>query len=356
MSAGLVFLNRAAASMGRLAGCPLNPAYVAACRWFHCGMIDRTRTLAIGLPYVTLDPLPRGRDGRGFETIADAVGESILRESLTTGRRIQVLWSGGIDSTVALIALTKAAFSSALRSRIEVVCSAHSIREYPAFFADHVTGTFSTLVTTRAIGDTLDHRNLIITGEHGDQLFGSVKLEPLVRNGTAGLPYRKVLPKVLAEEIGSEAVAHALTEYLAPQVARAPVPIRTVFDYIWWVNFSLKWQHVSLRIPVFRRRHCWATYLALRHFFRYDGFQRWALEHRALREIKEWRRYKEPAKRYIYSFTNDAVYYENKTKEPSLKNVLVETGTERPIRFRVHAWLGQPPRFRRAPAKAPAAA
>jgi hypothetical protein len=97
-----------------------------------------------------------------------------------------VLWSGGIDSTVALISLTKAASSSVLRSRIEVVCSAHSIREYPGFFADHITGTFSTLVTTRAIGETLDHRGLIVTGEHGDQLFGSVKLESLVR--TAGAP------------------------------------------------------------------------------------------------------------------------------------------------------------------------
>ena len=45
-----------------------------------------------------------------------------------------------------------------------------------------------------------------------------------------------------------------LQAYLAPQLAKAPFPIVTLFDFLWWINYSLKWQHVSLRLL-----HCHET-------------------------------------------------------------------------------------------------
>jgi len=343
----LLFLNRAAAR-DTLAGRSLNPGYVAACRWFHCGLIDRTYTLTTGIPYYVLDHVPvlePGGTARDFDSIADSTGENIVRESLRSRRLIQVLWSGGIDSTAAVVSLSKAAYNTALRSRIQIVCSTHSLEEYPAFFANHIAGTFSSLINTLPIGEALDDSKLIVTGEHGDQLFGSVKLEPLVNAGDASLPYRTAIHGILTEQCRSEVRALAIARYLEPQIHAAPVPIETVFDYFWWVNFSLKWQHVSLRLPVFRYRRFWATYSALRHFFRGARFQRWALESKPLRRIKDWHEYKEPAKRYIYAFTKDGNYYQQKTKEPSLQNVLVDRSSRRTRRYRVHWFLGQKPRY-----------
>jgi hypothetical protein len=300
------------------------------------------------VPYAVLDPLPRaGGDSPPFDAIADATGETILRESVSTGRCIQVLWSGGIDSTVALIALSKSATTHALRARIRVICSVHSVREYPWFFSNHVAGVFPVSMVTQPIGEALDDTCLIVTGEHGDQLFGSVKLESLVDTGDAALPYRSFVQPILARQFGNEERAAVITDYLAPQIEQCPTPLETVFDYLWWVNFSLKWQHVSLRIPVFRGRRPWRTYFALRHFFRRAPFQRWALRHPEIRRIENWRQYKLPAKEYIYAFTKDADYYENKVKEPSLKHVLVDSRDGDPPAYRIHWYLGQRPQFTR---------
>jgi hypothetical protein len=321
----------------------LKPAYVRACRWFRSGLIDRTNSLRIGLPYFSLDPIPRIREVGTFASIADVTGEQILRESLNTERQIQVLWSGGIDSTVAVISLSKAAFSSSLRSRIQIVCSAHSIQEYRDFFLEHVAGKFSSVVTTGPIGNMLDDAKLIVTGEHGDQLFGSVKLQSLVNDGSACRPYRTTLNELVAKDCGSPSIASEILGFLAPQIDRAPINIETVFDYFWWVNFSLKWQHVTLRLAVFRGTRFWSTYLALRHFFRGRAFQCWALTNPDERKLSHWSAYKLPAKKYILDFTGDHTYFQLKTKEPSLQNVLFDHELQGKRRIRVFWCLGDKP-------------
>jgi hypothetical protein len=342
----VLFLNRHAATRGWLLNRPLRRDYITACRWFHSGLIDRTKTLDIGVPYWSLDPIPRIREVGTFSEIADATGEDILRESMARNRNIQVLWSGGIDSTVALISLSKAAFNCALRTRIQVVCSAHSIQEYPEFFHRHISGRFSCLVTTQPIGMVLDDSKLIVTGEHGDQLFGSVKLKNLVENGLALRPHRSSMAELLVADCGSAEAAERMLRYLEPQIEAAPVSIDTVFDYFWWVNFSLKWQHVALRLAVFRSTRVWPTYFALRHFFRGKAFQRWALTNSKLRKLREWSLYKSPAKAFIFAFTGDKAYYKSKAKEPSLQNVLVDRGQRGRQRVRVSWCFGKKPRFR----------
>ncbi len=88
-----------------------------------------------------------------------------------------------------------------------------------------------------------------------------------------------------------------------------------------WLNFSLKWQSVSLRIPA-RTPHARGPLeqLALtEHFFRTDDFQRWAMQHRDVgMRVGDWSRYKWPLKTFIHAFDNDASYLKEKLKVPSL--------------------------------------
>ena len=62
-----------------------------------------------------------------------------------------------------------------------------------------------------------------------------------------------------------------------------------------------------------------------RHFFRGTEFQNWSLNHpRDRAAVADWREYKQVAKQYIYEFTGDDEYRSSKTKEPSLKSVMVQ--------------------------------
>ena len=64
----------------------------------------------------------------------------------------------------------------------------------------------------------------------------------------------------------------------------------TLFDYFWWLNFSLKWQQVTLRLPALRD-DAPQIYDSLRHFFRSGRFQQWSLAHPEIRLPATWVEY-----------------------------------------------------------------
>jgi hypothetical protein len=133
-----------------------------------------------------------------------------------------------------------------------------------------------------------------------------------------------VLDAILLERLRNPASAVLVRRYLAPVVEAAPVPIRTVFDYMWWLNYALKWQSVTLRLVASRGEDAPAVYRSLRHFFRDERFQQWALATTPGTPTAEWRRYKDVAKQYILDYTADSAYFIHKEKQDSLRNVMVE--------------------------------
>lgn len=328
----LIYLNARQAESGRAGRVVLPRDYVLACRFFRCGIMDRTRSLDQGFDYVTLDPIPPPDGGASFAELCDRTGAELVEEALDAGRRLRLLWSGGIDSTTALIAVMKAAEERGCREIVRVLVSFSSVQENPVFFRQHLYGRYSIEPVSHPVSEFLDAAALNVTGEHGDQLFGSQFLEPYVRRGLASEPYREILPFVLLERLRNPVSARRVGHYLEPVIAAAPVPIRTLFDYMWWLNFSLKWQDVTLRLTALRGERAHEVYGSLRHFFRSPAFQAWSLANPAIREVATWARYKEPAKRYILEFTGDEDYYRTKEKEDSLRNVLLDPQGEQAVR------------------------
>jgi hypothetical protein len=233
-----------------------------------------------------------------------------------------MLWSGGIDSTAALIGLIRAARRQDVTGQIQVLLSAHSVDEHPRFFLDHIHEQLAVSLVSHPVSVQLDPDALNVTGEHGDQLFGSHLLEGYVRRGVANLPYREMLPFVLLERMKGVRSARRVERYLAPFIDAAPVRIETLFDYFWWCNFALKWQEVTLRLTAFRSDDAGPTYASLRHFFRDASFQQWAMANTPGRAVPVWHHYKDDAKRYIRDFTADDAYYRHKEKEDSLRHVM----------------------------------
>jgi hypothetical protein len=208
-----------------------------------------------------------------------------------------------------------------------VLLSLDSVQENPGFFLRWIRGRYQVQSVTHPISASLDPAVVNVTGEHGDQLFGSHLLAPYVRCGLGQEDYRDALPLVLLDRLRNPRSAYRVHRYLKPTIAAAPVPIQTLFDCMWWLNFALKWQEVTLRLPVFRGDEARAVHDALRHFFRDERFQAWSLANAQIRRAPVWARYKEEAKRYILDFTGDHGYYRTKEKVDSLKNVMVDPGS-----------------------------
>ncbi|MCC6792989.1 MAG: hypothetical protein IT336_14975 [Thermomicrobiales bacterium] len=329
----VLFLNARQAESGAIDGMTLPHDYVLACRFLHCSIIDRTRTLDPGFPYAVLDAMPEpGADGATFAELCDAIGAEIVAEARRTGRNIALLWSGGIDSTCALIAVTKAATDQGCLDRVRVLLSMSSIHEYPGFFLRHIDGRLSVQAVTHPIAEFLDPALLNVTGEHGDQLFGSHLLRSYVRRGVAHYDAREILPLVLLERLRDPRAARQVGRYLAPVIAAAPVPLRSLFDCIWWFNVALKWQEVTLRMAVHRGAETKAVVESFRHFFRDERFQRWALANTPGRPVPTWTSYKQVAKQYIRDATGDEAYYQTKEKEDSLRNVFADPAGASPVR------------------------
>ena len=333
----VIFLNSHRAKSGLLNGKRLPPAYVLACKFFDCGIIDRTHSLDVGFPYEVLDEIPDHtvRADATFAEVCDATAQALIAEATEQDQRLQVLWSGGIDSTAALVALLNH-LGEAERDRLEVVLSMDSINEYPTFFRRFILKQVPFKVIQPPITDHFDDTALIVTGEHGDQLFGSDKLLPLITNQLAYEDYATVLPIYLTHKFGNSQKVDTLMDYLPPLIQACPHPITTTFDLFWWLNFTIKWQQVSLRMPVFSfRENVQPLYHRFRHFFRHEDFQRWSLnnyEHRAAASLAE---YKQPAKEYIFQYTHDEEFLQQKSKEPSLKNVLINRRKQGNERYRV---------------------
>ncbi len=213
-----------------------------------------------------------------------------------------------------------------------------SLTEYPRFYRDHILGKLQTRPLSIPVGDALSADVVTVTGEHGDQLFGSDHLASIVRAGLGHLPYRDVVPYYVTTKLKRPDDVAAVMEYLEPQIASAPVEIITTFDYLWWCNFSLKWSQVSLRIPAFRGGNIAALYQTTRHFFADPQFQSWSLSNPQVRLTSDWRSYKLEAKKVILEATGDLDYFATKEKEASLKHVLVDRSRQGADRYRVHVY------------------
>ena len=122
------------------------------------------------------------------------------------------------------------------------------VLEYPEFYLRFIDGRFPVESVWPPMAQALHPGALNVTGEHGDQLFGSQLLAPYVRRGVAHEPYRDLLPLVMLERLRNPVDAWRVGRYLQPVLDAAPAPMVSLFDALWWLNFSLKWQDVSLRM------------------------------------------------------------------------------------------------------------
>jgi hypothetical protein len=294
--------------------------------------IDRTGTVTIPIRSVSLFQIPEFRSfTKSYEEVCDDRAREILSSAEKLGVRIYVLYSGGIDSTCLLVSLLKQA-TPQQKKNIVVLLSHESISENPRFYDEHIRGKLrvdSSIMFVNLLGGD----DMLLSAELNDQILGSdVVAQLIVQYGPSAVHRsydRGQLIALFAATLNGDTAAAGFCVDLFERIrAAAPVPVDTNFEFLWWVNFTTKWQACLAYVLLFTppRKACAVTkdYLDTRFvsFYNTDEFQLWSMNNLDKRIKDTWASYKWIAKQVIYDYTKDAEYRDHKTKVRSRPVIL----------------------------------
>jgi len=237
-------------------------------------------------------------------------------------RPVCLFWSGGIDSTAAAIALLE---TKGKDDVLSFICTNDSINEFPEFYEKIMDDCDVINILNKSIFS--NHDIIKVTGECGDQLFGSDSMsdkQHLIRDewhSTYKWDFSLLYPDQNKKVKGEffEKNRNKFFEFLISHVDMCPFKIKTVFDLYWWINFTIKWENVNTRILFIRMNtNEWKSTIP---FFNTDNFQRWSITNHDIKQKGSWKTYKQPAKDFIHKYFADENYRKNKLKVPSLIKV-----------------------------------
>lgn len=274
--------------------------------------VDRTKSIQEQKDLVVCTPIPIAVcPVELVDAIVSAASGIALRN-----KPIYLLWSGGIDSTTALYALLDTGIS------FTVVMDEKTVQEYPLLADELLKGKnaqVTTMLSTSASrvnlnAFVLDNPDvLFITGELGDQIFGSDML--LTRTYE-----QRNLPIQQAVALGL--VHQSVYDYCKNSVDALPgvcADTMLLSEFLWALNFVFKYQTVQLRTAMFGLRSQGENKNCI-HFFDTELFNTYALNnYKNNTGFVELTEYKMPLKDYIFVHNGDAIYRDTKLKEPSLQ-------------------------------------
>ena len=261
-----------------------------------------------------------------------------MHHAVTTNRKIAVMWSGGVDSTLILSAFLTSCTNEELR-RIVVLMDNSSITENPSFYYSYVLKNFVLMPSDRFSRIIGDDSYLVVNGEGNDQLWGSIFLcseyEQVTKTSAHDFFNADLFSQYIRSKSKlSEERSHQLINILSKPLQKSPWKTPTVYQFLWWLNFTLKWQNTYIRSCLYaspRDGFCLKPEENYTTFYHCDGFQLWAIN----KIVKDGKfvedssvaSYKKQCKEFIFKFDKNVEYRNNKGKTGSLSKVILNKST-----------------------------
>ena len=279
---------------------------------FNAPLIDRSGIMNSDIEIISKITSKAKPPVKKFKDIADHRGRIIFEKARDENKDIRISYSGGIDSTAVLVSLLKIK-DNFPEVKLIVVMNQESINEYPLFYKKFIKDKLDVWMTkernlSAVLSVDTEKKFLVVTGELGDQLFGSA------------LMFRENLKDDL-DKFWAVVFKPKFVKYWKPLVDKHPQQDDlSVANVLWWFNFVLKYQWVQLRMFVLLDGAVPLEDFV--HFFAGPRFQAWAMNTPMsvkFPNLKKEKTYKRPAKKYILKFTGDKDYFNEKLKKGSLK-------------------------------------
>jgi hypothetical protein len=276
-------------------------------------LVDRTSTVV--LPFrTTVLPENLLSNFQNFTQIS--LLEACLfraEELISKCKKIYFLWSGGIDSTMALTSFIMSGIS---REQLIVVCNSESIKENPKFYKDHILNKFDLLASELLMQQmklsTID--GTIISCEQGDLLygqdFGSSMFELYGGEFLNKSVSRKNAVKFFVDNKMNETAANCWYDIFMTSATASPRPIDNMYDFSWWCGFNWRWQWAIEKIKIRTKQN-----VDIQTFFSSHELQSWSVFHQQ-HQVSKKIDFKYEFKKMIYEYTKDESYFD-KIKHPS---------------------------------------
>jgi hypothetical protein len=282
--------------------------------------IDRMAILGTDPDIIVLQPLLDYDKTKtyDFNQLIEARVRELVNLSNERNQPLQLLWSGGIDSTSIYCALMTYMQNP---EDLIILSNTTSSREYPNLYNEiiqkHKFVDLSVFGYGTVLNELFTDNSIIISGEVTDQLFIADKRAHLLTNIADWNkdPWQLLLNPNFTEY-------HSTVEYF---VNNYPIPITTVKEFLKAVRFNFKYQRVQLRTSFYMSNAILNKNLF--HFYDTKEFNYYVLgmpleqlgdqDHRSPNN-------KLPLKKLILDYTKDQDYFDNKLKG----NAILKYGPE----------------------------
>jgi len=276
---------------------------------------------------ISYDKIPDSRISVSFYDACMSRGVELWKRSMD--KPITLFWSGGMDSTVALFSFLETKTQS---QKLIIRFTKHAIEEYPWLY-DKMCKWGDDVITLDQVSEYDlfrcfdDDTTMFVHGNNIDCLFGSsvIKRRPeALDEHWYSIDDWDIVWAISGDNLASKDLSAnrdklkrlKMMTFLDFHVLESPYEIKTVYDLYWWLNFSLKWHWLV---------YCYPTnYLNSPNFKSQNDFangkdlQIWSIMNRDNKHKGTWLSYKYELKDFIYKFTKDADYRDNKEKVKSL--------------------------------------
>ena len=282
-----------------------------------------------------------------LDDLCDARAVELFQIAKQQNKKIAVMWSGGIDSTLVLTSFLRNLNKSDLEI-IEVICSLNSIMENPDFYRDFIQDRLRVIPTLDFdISNEFLNNYILLSGEPGDGVFGpsTGMYVDLLATGehnkllwrdsreliTTGIKnFRKRLnqnSKLVVDE--PEGFSDWYYEKISNNLEEVkPEGVDTIADWWWWHYYNFKWEDI-LYLPVIRHRHASNTPVSTENiqqyiantFFNTEKIQLWSYSNLKNHCPGDLTTHKHLAKQYIFAFDKNQNYLHAKRKTASLSRL-----------------------------------
>jgi hypothetical protein len=275
--------------------------------------VDRTET--INWPFRT-----SVRDEYKYGTFRDSKNDlktvciNRAKELASHNKKIYVMWSGGVDSTLVM---TSFILSNINKEQIIVVTDNDGIKENPTFFNDFILKNYQIIATEKFTQNAkfIPYDGIIVQGEHADHIVSGLLSSKMIsmfgNDFLTKKPTRENITKVLKNLGMEDHHANKWYDLITITAKKSPRPIDNNNDFSWWFNFNFRWQHAKEKFRI--RIHpdsCYET------FYQSHEIQEWSVNNLLMPFTEKLD--KKAFRDIIYSLTNDDNYCYKKIKWSSM--------------------------------------
>jgi len=285
-------------------------------------LVDRTQSIPhfLDIDY-SYSPIPVNPN---FNLDFNTIVKNRCIELLSTGKQINVAWSGGIDSTFVLLSLFHYANDP---NQLKVYGTYNSIIESGDLFDRFIKNKiqYSIKVNTTAQNNFSEEDCIYVTGAMSNHLFVPglsynksrdclLKFKDNFNDGEQD-KYNKDLAR-MADLSYKDVLTDECLEFLYPSILSSTKYINTLQDLRWYIIFNYKWYEVLLNCHIGLTK---TRSDRIHAFFNTDDFQLWSIYNKdPVTKIGDYSDERWQLREAISNYIGDTSYSNNKKKFTSV--------------------------------------